>query len=393
MIHPLWYTQNNKTMKSLLPLIFSLTIILSGVNAQISLDSAAYFPVVGDTLFSATDNAPTGITITAAGGDQTWDFSSLQSGITSMRIIQPLSDAPNPDAFPGANAYIAQQLGGNGFYRSSAESFAIIGFEGEDPLGQGIEVETPFTPPYIERWGSLDFFDLNNLNSALTIAVAADDIPGNIFDGLPISPDSIRVRVVIDRTDLVDAWGSMTIPGGTYDVLREKRTEIREIRLDAKISILPWTDITDIAIDALPIDELGIDTTVTYNFWSNDAKEPIAVITTDANESAITAVTYKYNDVISSIVNINPSTPELYVYPNPVVIQTRFEFSNMPEGEYQLDIYNLTGQSVWSKKYHINDYRLETVNLSRLQKGMYLYQLRDENGKQIATNRLIIATP
>lgn len=379
-------------MKTILPLLFFVTFIFSTSSAQITLSGDDYFPVVGDTLVTATATAATGVMITAPGGDQSWDFSALESAFMSTRIIQPVSDAPNPDAFPGANAYIAQQVAGNGFYRSNSESFSIIGFEGEDPLGQGIEVETPFTPPYVERWGSLEFFDINSLNSALTITVATDDIPGNIFDDLPVSPDSIRVRVVIDRTDLVDGWGAMTIPGGTYDVLREKRTEIRDIRLDAKVSILPWVDVTDIAIDALPIDALGIDTTVTYQFWSNEAKEPIVTINTNVNEDAITSVEYKYNDVVNPVFNL-PKSPEVSVFPNPAINQAKIQFFDMEEGNYQLDIFNLTGRSVMTEKYHITGNTTKILQLSHLSKGMYIYLLSDETGKRIATRRLIVAKP
>jgi len=380
-------------MKTILQFIFFSIISLSALSAQITLSGDNYFPVVGDTLVTITSITSVGVSITAPGGNQNWDYSNLGNGITNTRIIQPISDAPDPNAFSGANAYIAQQGGGNGFYRSNSESFAILGFEGEDPLGQGLEVLTPFTPPYVERWGSLAFFDLNNMNSSLTITVAADDIPGNIFDGLPISPDSIRVRVEIERTDLVDAWGTMTIPSGAFDVLREKRTEIRDIRLDAKVSVLPWVDVTDTAIDLLPIDALGVDTTVSYTYWSNDAKEPIVIISTDASENNINSVEYKYGDIVNDVSNSPTSNPEVRIFPNPVINQAKIQFSDMVAGDYQLDVYNLTGQSVLTKTYHLDRNKTETLNVSNLQKGMYLYLLRDEKGKRIATNRLIVAKP
>ena len=380
-------------MKQALLIIFYIFTISSFLSAQISLESTDYFPVAGDSLLTRFSIDTDGFSISPAGGDQTWDFSNVGSGTPRTRIIESIDAAPNPEAFPSADLYIAQQGGGNGFYQSTSEAFSLIGFDGQDPIGQGIEVETPFSPPYVERWGTLNFFDLHNLNSALTVTTATDDIPGNIFDGLPVTPDSIRVRVQISRIDLVDAWGSVTIPGGTFDVLREKRTETRDVRLDVKVGIFPWADITDTAIELLPIDQLGVDTTVNYYFWSNQAKEPIVIISANADETVINSIEYKFIDVISSVPSIAKAQPDLLVYPNPAVAKAQFKFSNMPAGTYKLDIYNMIGQAVISKEYYINDYRSESIDLSSLHKGIYVYRLSDQNGKYMMTNRLFITAP
>lgn len=380
-------------MKQALLIIFSFFSIFPFLNAQISLESADYFPEAGDTLSTLFTVANDGFAVSASGGDQNWDFSSLTDGVSRSRVIQSVDAAPDPTIFPSANLYIEQQGGGNGFYRSNNESFSILGFEGEDPIGQGLEVETPFSPPYVERWGTLNFFDLNSFNSALTITTAADDIPGNIFEGLPVTPDSIRIRVDISRVDLVDAWGSMTIPGETFDVLREKRTEIRDIRLEVKVGPFPWADVTDTAIELLPIDQLGVDTAVTYSFWSDEAKEPIVIISTSADETTINSIEYKFIDIVNAVDDVRNVQPELMVYPNPALTKAKFKFTNMPSGVYNLTIYNLTGKAVITKQYHINNYRLETIDLSKLSQGMYIYHLSDEKGNRIATNRLFITTP
>lgn len=361
--------------------------------AQITLQSSDYFPTVGDTLRTATDNAPVGIDITAPGGDQQWNFASLQAGFSLERIVQDAADGNAADSYPAANILFEQVEGGEGYYVSNETSFSLVGFVGADPLGQGFEVNAPFVPSYVERWAPLNFFDQNNNDAALTIALAADDIPGNIFDQLPITPDSIRVRVTTDRNDLVDAWGSLTIPDGTYEVLREKRTEYREVRLDAKIGILPWTDITDLALEFLPIDELGADTLVTYSYWSNDAKEAIAVINADPSGTVVESVTFKSGDVINSVQAVNEQKPQVYIYPNPAIVHTRLEFANMPAAQYQLEIFDIAGRSLYSKALYINEYHLETLDVTRFRKGVYLCVLRGENGKKITVKRLLVSTP
>lgn len=377
-------------MKHTLLFSFSLLCCLPFVGAQITLSADDYYPVVGDTLEMQFVLAPQDISVTASGSDQNWDFSDLTGGTLRTRIIQAASDAPNAEDFPNADVFDVQ-LAGSNYYRATDESFALVGFNGEDPLGQGLQVSTPFSPAYVERWGSLEFFDLNTFSSALTLSLAADDIPGGIFDALPISPDSIRVRVAIDRTDLVDAWGTITIPGGEYEVLREKRTEIRDVRLDAKIGFLPWTDITDTALGLLPIDQLGQDTTNTYIFWSNEAKEAIVEIEMNADESSVNSIAYKFNDIINSTNDLWANNQaRLTIYPNPATDFAHLKFSDLRAGDYQVDIYNLTGKKVWSKDYYINGHGQHKINVSNLPKGFYLCQLKNENGKAMLTQRLVI---
>lgn len=374
-------------------LLAILTIVATSLSAQISLEGSDYFPEVGDTLRTATDAAPVGIEITPPGGDQNWNFSSLQAGFSLERIVRDVSEGDSAEDYPNANILFEQVDGGEGYYRSDENSFSIVGFAGTDPLGQGIEVNAPFDPPYVERWGTLNFFDQNLNESALTVAVAVDDIPGNLFEDLPITPDSIRVRVTTDRTDLVDGWGTLVIPDGTYEVLREKRTEFREIRLDAKVGFLPWTDITDLALEALPIDDLGRDTMVTYSFWSNTAKEAIAVINADPTGTVVESVTYKSDEMISSVQTPEEAKPRVYIYPNPAIVHTRFEFTNLPADRYSLEIYDVAGRSVFNKSLYINEYHLETFNVTRFRKGVYLVVLRDGKGQKVTVRRLLVTTP
>jgi hypothetical protein len=381
-------------MKQFLRITFSLLLSMPLLlNGQITLQSSDYFPAIGDTLRTITDNMPTGVTITAPGGNQSWNFTSLQNSFSQERAVGDPAGGTSSGSYPTANILLDQVAGGEGYYLSSSTQFAILGYAGTDPLGQGFEVNAPFLPPYVERWAPLNFFDLKNHESALTIAIAADDIPGNIFDGLPITPDSIRVRVATTRTDLVDAWGTLSIPGGEYDILREKRTEYRDIRLDAKFGPFPWADITDLALDALPIEELGTDTIVTYSFWSGDAKEAIAVINADPSGTQVESVTFKDNGVVSSNNNVIVSNPSFSVYPNPAIVHTSFEFNNIPAGNYTMDVYNLAGRSIWKENYRMNGHHIANFNVTRLKKGMYLCVLSNDKGERISVKRLLVTTP
>ena len=65
-------------------------------------------------------------------------------------------------------------------------------------------------------------------------------------------------------------------------------------------------------------------------------------------------------------------------YPNPAVSYITFELVKEPNKTYTLQIFSFLGKMVKDEK-EINDKR--TVNLSDLNRGLYTFQLRDENGR------------
>ncbi|GJM34261.1 MAG: hypothetical protein DHS20C18_32620 [Saprospiraceae bacterium] len=365
-------------------------------QAQITI-TADDFPEVGDTLFSAVDNLPTNIDVQPTPGQHSWDFTSLQAPFTRRQIVRTAVQGPAFNLFPGADLLMETGATGDGYYNVENGRFELIGFSGTDPLGIGLEVATPFSPPYLERRAPLNFFDVNQMESALLVAFDPDDLPIDLFSQLPISPDSLRVRVAINRLDAVDGYGTLTIPGGIYDVLREKRTEIREVRMDAKLPFVGWNDVTDIVIELVNFptltDQLGKDTITTYNFYSNEAKEPIAIVTSDEDGQNVTSVEFKANDIVNNVQDLSRLKPGVYAFPNPAIVNVRFEFSNLPKGKYYLKIYNILGVEVWHKAYDIDNNYIEKVEISQLRKGTYLYSLTNEKGKTVMTKRLVVVRP
>lgn len=377
-------------MKHLLLLIF--LIIGYSLAAQIVLQPTT-LPRLGDTLRTAVDNMPGNISLMPSGADQRWDFTVLQSPFTRQIIIKSPEVGENRDRFPGANMLIELAEGAEAYYRfniSQQSTVQALGFFGKDPLNFGIKTLTKYNLPIVDQRAPLRYRDNNTVQSNLLLPFAADDLPNSILDQLPITPDSVRIRVSINRQDVVDAWGKLTIPGGIYDVLREKRTEIRETRVEAKLGTFPWQNITDL----IPNSELaGKDTTVTYYFFSNEAKEPIAVVTMDDDVKKAVRVEYKANDITTDVQNVKYLKPGVYAFPNPAIVNVRFEFTNLIPGNYKISIYNILGAEVWKQYYYISGQRTEKVDISSLRKGTYLYSLQNEWGKTIATKRLVVVRP
>lgn len=379
-------------MKHTLLITISLFLLTFCVHGQITVTNAS-FPVLGDTLLTAVDNLPSGIDITQAGGDQSWSYVSLEAPFNQSTEMLPAIQGPGAFAYPSADFYSSFGEGVVAYYHTTSNKVEILGLYGQDPIGLGLETASRFEPPLVIRRAPMNYLDDHQSEYNIAIAVAADDIPVDIFDNLPFTPDSIRIRINTTRYDLVDAWGTLTIPGGIYDVLREKRTEYRELRLDAKVPILGWVDITDVAIEALPLEDLGQDTSISYHFFSNEAIEPIAVVEVNNNETLVERVEFKGNTVTSNLQTLSKLKPGVYAFPNPAIVNARFEFANLPKGKYELKILNILGVEEWSKTYNISGNYTDKVDISALSKGTFLYSLTDEQGKILSTRRLIVIRP
>ena len=379
-------------MKQTLLSTLALFFLSICTYAQITVTSAS-FPGLGDTLLTAIDNLPSGIDITQAGGNQSWSYVSLEAPFNQSTEMLPAIQGPGAFAYPDADFYSSFGEGVVAYYRATSSKVEILGLYGGDPIGLGLETVSRFDPPLVIRRAPLNFLDNHQNEYDIAIALDADDIPGDILGELPITPDSIRIRANITRYDLVDAWGTLTIPGGIYDVLREKRTEYRELRLDAKVPILGWVDVTDVALEAFPFEGLGQDTSISYHFFSNEAIEPIAVVELNNDETLVERVEFKGNTVTSNLQTLSKLKPGVYAFPNPAIVNARFEFANLPKGRYKLKIMNILGIEEWSKTYDISGNYTDKVDISSLSKGTFLYSLTNEQGKILSTRRLVVIRP
>ncbi len=378
-------------MKQNLLAIFIILGFATTVFGQIQV-SESTFPVVGDTLKIATDNLPENIEITAPGGNQIWDFTSLSAPFSTEFIYRDASEGNVADEVPGAKLVVEVANSGESYYNVTSNSFELMAVSGGGGFGIDLGSALHFQPPIVER-RTLTFPQQDISESNLNFTFATDQLPSEILDSLnlPLLPDSLRLRVTQERIDFVDAWGTMDIPGGSYEVLRVKRTENRSIGVDALVPFIGWTDVTDLVAPFLA--GFGDGTSISYSFFNNVEKEPIAVVTMNGDETAITQVTYKDNDFVSSTNIVSVNTPNIYAFPNPAIFDVRFEFANLNKGRYNLKIYNILGLTVWERKYNINGSKTVKVDLNDFQKGTYLYSLVDEKGKTIITKRLMIIRP
>lgn len=348
------------------------------------------FPQPGDTLFTHIDYLPNGINIEVPRQGGRWDFSTLQSPFARKMDIFPASFFSEHKNFPRANAAVILQENQLGFFLIGEKEISLLGLVGDDLLSLGLNTLTVFDPPLIERRAPLKYQDGYQTESFVRYSFALEDLPQNEFKTLPFSPDSIRLSITIDRQDYVDAWGTMLIPGGIYDVLRERRQQLRTVEVETKIGQQPWKNVTHLLKGN---EKLKDQYSVNYYFHSNESRNPVAIVYMDGEEQQVLNVAYNAPMKADNIQQVGNIRPGLYAYPNPAIVNVRFEFTNLPPGNYKLRISNILGLEEWSETYYIDGHRTERVNIAALRKGTYLYSLVDEKGKTVSTKRLVIIKP
>ncbi len=285
-------------MKASLP-ISLLLFAASGLFAQITVTNAT-FPVAGDVLHMAIDNSPTVSNwFTPPGGNQTWDFTTLQADETQNITYNPASGGTVSAQVPGAELFIPLPFNAENYYNVTSTRFELQAYWGILPYDLVSNNLFNYSPLLPERHAPLNFFDIYQNSTGLLELFVPSDFPPLLMLNLAAVTnnaqiDSMRYRVVISEIEVVDAWGSASIPGGTYDVLRDKRTRYTETRIDAKIPPFYWVDITDQAIQA-GFQGLGADTMVSHYFFNDVVKEPIAVLTLNNAQNALTKAVFRNN--------------------------------------------------------------------------------------------------
>ncbi len=376
-------------------LLALFTALCFSSSAQITI-TAATFPAVGDTFKIAFDLDPANIQpATPPGGNQLWDFSSLEISQTDQVVYQPSAAGVHSMSFPGADLAVIS-ANRETYYNITSDQMQVMGYAGGDPTNLGIQVTANYNPVVVERRAPMNFFDINQQSTNLTLPFDADQLPAALLAALPIVPDSIRVRISTSRLDVIDAWGTCQIPGGAYPVLRQKRTDYTSTAVDAKVPFLGWIDLSTLlgGGGGTTIGNfIGTDTTVTFRFYSGTEKQEIAVATMSNDLSTVESVRYLNNETVAASEAGAPGSANIQAFPNPAVERVRFDCTNLPAEEYTLKIFNIIGKVVWKQNYVITGNRSVTLELEDFRKGTYLYSLIDSKGNIIGTKRLVVLKP
>lgn len=359
--------------------------IAFGVNAQITVTNASW-PKAGDTTKLATDFEPVYQFAPALATNGNWDFSALKEQSIDLTSFLPASQGSGFADFPGAELYSKSDFL-EIYYNITNTAFEILGYKG-DILGLGFPLAIKGKPASVERRNPMNYFDIGNTESTFGASFSAALLPDSLLSGFPITPDSVRFGQTIKRLDVVDSWGKLKIPLGSYDVLREKRTSITTYKIEVKIPVVGWLDVSQV----FGGEQAKPDTAVDYHYISNGSFAPIMVLNCTSKGDTINQIDFKTNSTKVGI--FGPSNPvaKLDLYPNPASSYININTAGIAEGETTLYITDLLGRVVRiEQEYLTQNAYTWFINLDNFNTGMYFVSLKDDKGRLKASGTFSIA--
>jgi len=327
---------------------------------QITINRSDLGNFAGLTIIEGNDT--TNLNLLSPGGagiNQIWDLTGIGNDyLDTTQFISP-AEAPYSSNFPTAT--LAGTDGSMFFYiHDDNNSFEILGI-----CGVFLPPDTsvvPFTPPQKQATFPSTY---NTSFSGQTKIIV--QFPNN-----PPPPDSVRIIQTTNYTSLIDGWGNVTTPTGTYSCLRQKYTEYQ-------------IDSTFIYISGFGWQSAGtptLDTTIEYRWWSQNSLF-IATISTDGSANIKDAIYLILSTIgINEIQNISLVSS---VFPNPASESVTI-INNNPEAK-TLTIVDVLGKKISETFISSTQVKLSCKNFN---KGLYFYHIRDANGKMINSGKFLV---
>jgi hypothetical protein len=351
--------------------------LIAPLSAQITITNSV-FPAIGDTLHYAFGNQPDAIIqiYTPPGFDQHWDLGNLQPTQYWDQVMRDPVVGMQNAYFPDASVLFNPPNSDDEVYwQVTGDAVNDLGYYGKDPLGMGLDLPFINRPALEEAWAPVNFFDIHQTSGNILTGFPASMAPAYLLNLVPTA-DSFRIRITQNVLSTIDASGTLTIPGGTFDVLRKKQTTFLSKAVDVKVAPLGWIDIS--TIGGSLILPLGVDTVVTFHFLNDVSKETIAACTINSAQNEVTGVRYKVVGTPTATTTPGHAV-EMEVYPNPVHHTLYGHFQADAGADYALRLFNDRGQLMQEQTIEApsgqNDFSLPVAGLPR---GMYrLVLVRD----------------
>ena len=201
-----------------------------------------------------------------------------------------------------------------------------------------------------------------------------------------------------DSTDVtIDAWGTLTIPGGTYECLRLKRDEYRYIHLEPNFFF-----------------PLGFDTTLhtyTYTWITHGFDQVLSVTATETQGEAFTNALYVILADSPVGVDCDPECDDFRTlpttfalrqnYPNPFNPATTIRYALPTPSEVELKVFTILGRNITTLETHVKAAGEHSITWEGKDRhgrsvpaGIYFYRLKaaplNGSGTIVQTRKMIL---
>lgn len=314
-------------------------------KAQISITSAD-IATIGTVVRQANDTLPDpSITPGPSGANVTWNFAALDTMQVDTFIFTNPAWTTYGSQFPSSNLaiLIASQADSATIYLENTSSGLYI--TGQSAAGVAVDMEpNDLLLPFPATMGTS--FTSTSLYSAEQPVTGTAGV------------DSARFSRTTAKTAEADAWGTLTTPLGTFDVIRVASTSI--------ISDSIWVHTTGPFPPAgWYLAESTQDTTYKFTWWANNVGFPLVEM--DSTSGGYD-VRWLMATPTATSVNAIAGSSRLSVYPNPAQDVVNI---SLPAGAgTRFVIYDASGRTVRSE---ILTGAVTSVKVDRLTAGIYFY--------------------
>jgi hypothetical protein len=195
--------------------------------------------------------------------------------------------------------------------------------------------------------------------------------------GIGITLDSIRLKSDVRKTSLIDGWGNITTPAGTYACLRQnvKRANTDSIWGYNQLIFGGWQYLFS-----------QQDSNRIYTYWANGAGYSVASLTDAQDLGTITSGTYLLSSSLIGIAEQHSTSSLISLFPNPASESISFVSSGTKIST--IEIYDVTGNVITAEQV-VNDNT--NVNVSNYANGIYFFRAIDANGNVIDRGKFNVA--
>jgi hypothetical protein len=315
-------------------------------------------PSVGDYIPRKSDTMAVLPGPGGSGPNQVWNFTTLSNYvITENTTVVSVASTPNGNQFGSSNMAMTNDNASYLYFNKNAQSFSTQGFSG-DLLGTGV-INAVFNPDLTLHQFPRTFGSSFNDTYVIDIIV-----PGAAINPLVSQIRFKRSSMVHDTTD---AWGKITTPHGTYDVLRIHTTETFTDSIWAQPIFPPtWSLVST-----------NSDLTNSYSWVGKGGKLAIAEMSFDT--LGLPKI-FKWTEFPGIGVGLTENqTSEIKITPNPTSSSGIISIQSCEIGE-KFTLVNTLGKVVMEG--YILTKPLE-LNLTNLDQGLYILTLGDEQARVI----------
>lgn len=193
--------------------------------------------------------------------------------------------------------------------------------------------------------------------------------------------DSVRTTVTVSRNSIIDAWGTLNTPDGSFNVLRQTISDTTDLLTEAFVVAVVAGFEVPFGFVTVPSDAFGVpskDTVKTYTYYTNaTTAHPSMVAEAKENgQGNITSANYsKIYNPAGIIETSNNIISELF--PNPSKDVVNIKANDKIE---ILNVYAEDGRLIYNRMINSENYSL---NISTFKTGVYFVEINTAKGREV----------